>query len=130
MDYYLKVLKNYAVFEGRARRKEYWLFLLFNILILIVLSILDQILGTFDSETKKGFISSVYSLAVIIPSIAVSIRRLHDTDKTGWWLLLNFIPLFGSLVLLIFFISDSQRETNRFGVNPKLEDFSEPYSRQ
>jgi len=130
MDYYLKVLKNYAVFEGRARRKEYWLFLLFNILILIVLSILDQILGTFDSETKKGFISSVYSLAVIIPSIAVSIRRLHDTDKTGWWLLLNLIPLFGSLVLLIFFISDSQRETNRFGVNPKLEDFSEPYSRQ
>jgi len=124
MDYYLKVLKNYAVFEGRARRKEYWLFLLFNILILIVLSILDQILGTFDSETKKGFISSVYSLAVIIPSIAVSIRRLHDTDKTGWWLLLNLIPLFGSLVLLIFFISDSQRETNRFGINPKLEDFT------
>jgi len=130
MDYYLKVLKNYAIFDGRARRKEYWLFVLFNVLVVIVLSIIDHLVGTYDKETEAGLIGSIYSLAVIIPSIAVSIRRLHDTDKSGWWLLLHLIPLFGSLVLLIFFISDSQRETNRFGVNPKLEDFSEPYSRQ
>ena len=130
MDYYLKVLKNYAVFDGRARRKEYWLFVLFNVLVVIVLSIVDHLLGTYDKETEAGLIGSIYSLAVIIPSIAVSIRRLHDTDKSGWWLLLHLIPLFGSLVLLIFFILDSQKETNRFGINPKLENFSEPYSRQ
>ena len=124
MDYYLKVLKNYAVFDGRARRKEYWLFVLFNVIVVIVLSIVDHLLGTYDKETEAGLIGSIYSLALIIPSIAVSIRRLHDTDKSGWWLLLHLIPLFGSLVLLIFFISDSQRETNRFGVNPKLEDFT------
>jgi len=122
MDYYLKVLKNYAIFEGRARRKEYWLFVLFNVLAVLSLSLVDNILGTFDRESKAGLIGTIYSLAVIIPSIAVSIRRLHDTDKSGWWLLLYIIPLFGSLVLLIFFISDSQSETNRFGVNPKINN--------
>jgi uncharacterized membrane protein YhaH (DUF805 family) len=130
MDYYLKVLKNYAVFKGRARRKEYWLFVLFNVLAVLLLSLVDNILGTYDEKSKAGLIGSIYSLAVIIPSIAVSIRRLHDTDKSGWWLLLHLIPLFGSLVLLIFFISDTQIGTNRFGVNPKLNDFSEPYTHQ
>ena len=127
MDYYFKVLRNYAVFEGRARRKEYWLFILFNVLALILLNIADNLLGTYDEELKTGLLSGVYSLIVIIPSIAVSVRRLHDTDKSGWWLLLYLIPLFGSLVLLIFFVLDSQVGTNRFGVNPKLDDFSEPY---
>ncbi len=127
MDYYFKVLRNYAVFEGRARRKEYWLFILFNVLALILLNIADNLLGTYDEELKTGLLSAIYSLVVIIPSIAVSVRRLHDTDKSGWWLLLYLIPLFGSLVLLIFFVLDSQVGTNRFGVNPKLDDFSEPY---
>jgi uncharacterized membrane protein YhaH (DUF805 family) len=119
MDWYLIVLKQYLVFEGRARRKEYWFFILFNILIGIGLAIIDNMTGTLNPETGTGLLSGIYSLAVLIPTIAVAIRRLHDTDRSGWWLLLAFVPLIGGLVLLVFFVLDGTPGSNRFGPSPK-----------
>lgn len=96
MDWYLKVLKYYLGFSGRARRKEYWmfiLFILFNLLVSIGLMIVDSVTGTFDAASGWGLLSGIYTLAVLIPSLAVSARRLHDRDKSGWWLSLLLIPL-------------------------------------
>ena len=115
MEWYLAVLRNYAGFSGRARRTEYWMFVLFNIVIAIVLSILDAlVLGS-------GILGTLYSLAVLIPSIAVGVRRLHDTGRVGWWLLIGLVPVVGFIVLLIFFVQDSQTGDNEYGANPKEE---------
>ena len=119
MNWYLKVLKDYAVFSGRAQRAEYWFFVLFNVIASIILMFVDKIIGTFNPETGVGLLSTIYSLGVLIPSIAVGARRLHDIGRTGWWLLLGFIPILGAIVLLIFFILDSQPGTNVYGPNPK-----------
>ncbi|WP_285163385.1 DUF805 domain-containing protein [Shewanella goraebulensis] len=119
MDWYIKVLKNYINFKDRARRKEYWFFVLFNVIAGILLGIMDNITGTLNQETGYGLLSGIYSLAVFLPALGVSVRRLHDTDRSGWWILSALIPLIGALILLYFFVSDSQEETNRFGPNPK-----------
>ncbi len=119
MNWYLKVLKKYAVFEGRAQRAEYWYFILFTILISIVLAFIDMGTGTFNQETGFGVISGIYSLAVLIPTIAVGVRRLHDTNRTGWWILIGLIPLIGFIVLLVFFVMDSDPSANEYGENPK-----------
>ena len=121
MNWYLEALKKYATFEGRARRKEYWFFVLFNVLAIIVLEILDVVLGTFSKETGLGLLSGLYAIAVLLPSLAVIVRRLHDTDRSGWWILIEFIPLIGGLVLLIFTLLDSTPGSNRFGPSPKGE---------
>lgn len=113
MNWYLDVLKKYAVFEGRARRKEYWMFVLFNVIIAIGLGIIEGVLGL------SGVLSTLYSLAVLVPSIAVSMRRLHDIGRTGWWLLISFIPIIGAVVLLVFMVMDSQPGQNQYGANPK-----------
>ena len=119
MNWYLHVLKNYATFSGRARRKEYWMFYLISALISIVLTLLDILLGTYSVEYEAGLFSGLYSLLILIPSIAVVVRRLHDTDRSGWWILISLIPLIGVIVLFVFMCLDSQPGTNRFGVNPK-----------
>ncbi len=119
MNWYLDVLKKYAVFTGRARRKEYWMFFLFNIIVSVVLGIIDSLTGTTSLQYGVGLLGGLYSLAVIIPSIAVGVRRLHDTDRSGWWLLIGFIPLIGVIVLIVFFCLDSTPGDNRFGPNPK-----------
>ena len=119
MNWYLHVLKNYATFSGRARRKEYWMFFLISALISIVLTLLDILLGTYSMEYEAGLFSGLYSLLILIPSIAVVVRRLHDTDRSGWWILISLIPLIGVIVLFVFICLDSQPGTNRFGVNPK-----------
>ena len=119
MNWYLHVLKNYATFSGRARRKEYWMFFLISALISIVLTLLDILLGTYSVEYEAGFFSGLYSLLVLIPGIAVGVRRLHDTNRSGWWILISLIPIIGVLVLFVFMCLDSQPGTNRFGVNPK-----------
>ncbi len=121
MNWYLGTLKQYAVFSGRARRKEYWFFVLFNVLISIVLSIIDGITGTLSMELGLGVLSGLYTLAVLIPSIAVSVRRLHDTGRSGWWLLIAFIPLIG-LVLLVFMLLDGQAQENKYGPDPKAAE--------
>lgn len=119
MNWYLYVLKNYATFSGRARRKEYWMFFLFNVLISLGLGVLDIVAGTYSVEYETGFFSALYSLLVLIPSIAVSVRRLHDTNRSGWWVVISLIPIIGVLVLFVFTCLDSQPGTNRFGANPK-----------
>lgn len=119
MNWYLHVLKNYATFSGRARRKEYWMFFLISALISIVLTLLDILLGTYSVEYEAGLFSGLYSLLILIPSIAVVVRRLHDTDRSGWWILISLIPLIGVIVLFVFICLDSQLGTNRFGANPK-----------
>ena len=113
MNYYLSVLKKYAVFSGRAQRAEYWYFVLFNMIIGIVLGIIG---GGIDSS---GILSRIYPLAVLIPSIAVSVRRLHDTNHSGWWLLINLLPLIGTIILVVFLVRDSQPGQNQYGPNPK-----------
>lgn len=119
MNWYLEVLKKYAVFNGRARRKEYWYFVLFNIIISIVLAIIDSVTGSFSTEAGMGLLGGIYILAVLIPGIAVSVRRLHDTDRSGWWLLIAVIPLIGAIVLLVFMVQEGKPGENQYGSNPK-----------
>ncbi len=119
MNWYFDVLKKYAVFSGRARRKEYWFFVLFNIIISIILAVIDGVTGTLDPESGMGLLGLVYTLAILIPALAVSVRRLHDTGRSGWWLLLLLIPLIGTIVILIFMVQDSKPEENQYGPNPK-----------
>ncbi|MGU5664467.1 DUF805 domain-containing protein [Aeromonas sanarellii] len=119
MNWYLEVLKKYAVFSGRARRKEYWFFVLFNIIISIVLAVIDGVTGSFSAEAGMGLLGGIYSLAVLIPGIAVSVRRLHDTERSGWWLLIALVPLIGAIVLLVFMVQDSKPGQNQYGANPK-----------
>jgi uncharacterized membrane protein YhaH (DUF805 family) len=119
VSWYLEVLKKYAVFSGRARRAEYWYFVLFNIIVAIVLSLIDTLLGTFDFVQGVGLLSGLYSLAVLIPTLAVTVRRLHDVDRSGWWIFINLIPLIGTIVLLVFALTDGTPGSNRYGPNPK-----------
>ena len=119
MNWYLNVLKQYAVFKGRARRKEYWFFILFNLIASVVLTVIDFMTGFLDPELGIGLLSGLYSLAVLIPSLAVTVRRLHDTDRSGWWLLLGLVPLLGAIVLLVFMLLDGTPGDNRHGASPK-----------
>ncbi|TDR32587.1 uncharacterized membrane protein YhaH (DUF805 family) [Hydromonas duriensis] len=119
MNWYLDVLKKYAQFSGRARRKEYWYFTLFNFIISIALGIIDIRFGSFSSEVGVGLLEGFYALAVLSPNIAVSVRRLHDTERSGWWLLIALIPIVGAIVLLVFMTQDSNPGQNRYGENPK-----------
>ena len=119
MNWYLGVLKKYAVFSGRARRKEYWMFFLFNIIFSIVLTVIDTMTGTVNPMYGLGLLGALYTLAVLIPGIAVGVRRLHDTDRSGLWLLIGFVPLIGVIVLLVFFCLDGTPGENRYGPNPK-----------
>lgn len=107
ITYYLEVLKKYAVFSGRARRKEYWYFFLFSIIASMLLAIVDEILGT------ESVLMTLYNLAVLIPSMAAGVRRLHDIDRSGWWLLLP-------IVNLVFLVQDSQHGANKYGSSPKF----------
>ncbi len=118
MHWYLDVLKKYAVFSGRARRMEYWMFFLINLIISIALGFIDMTLGTINMQVGLGLFGGVYALAVLIPSIAVTVRRLHDTDRSGWWLLILFVPVIGPIILLVFMILGSTSGQNRFGANP------------
>lgn len=114
MNWYLQALKNYAVFGGRSRRMEYWMFVLFNLIFSIVLGFVDGMIGT------AGVLGLIYSLAILIPALAVSVRRLHDTNRSGWWLLIGLIPIVGVIVLIVFFVTDGDPGDNEYGANPKL----------
>jgi uncharacterized membrane protein YhaH (DUF805 family) len=118
LSWYVTVLKKYATFSGRAQRAEYWYFILFNMIATFILMILDAMFGTLDAQTGYGLFSGLYTLAVFIPNIAVSVRRLHDIGKSGWWLLIALIPLIGAILLIIWFATDS-KEDNQYGENPK-----------
>ena len=113
MNWYIKCIKQYVDFSGRARRKEYWMFALFNVIFSCVATGLDMALGL-------GFnlLSLLYTLAVLLPSLAVVVRRLHDVGKGGGWIFIAFVPLVGSIWLLVLLLTDSEGD-NRFGRNPK-----------
>ena len=119
MHWYIDVLRKYWVFEGRARRKEYWIFALISALILIFLSLIDEMTGW--KVWDEGVLSLVYSIAVFVPTLAVLVRRLHDTDSSGWWVLIALIPLVGAIVLLVFLVLKGNEGDNRFGPDPKAE---------
>lgn len=119
MNYYLKVLQNYANFNGRARRKEYWMFALFNFIFAIVASLLDNILGLANDLTGYGPIYIIYALAMLIPGLAVAVRRLHDVGKSGWMLFIALIPIIGAIWLFDLMVTDSNTGSNEYGENPK-----------
>ena len=121
MDYYIGAFKKYAVFSGRATRKEFWMFTLINTIVNIIVAVaLTIIVGEY-----KGliFIPTLYTLAVFIPSLAISCRRLHDIGKSGWWILITLVPFIGSLLLFSFYVIDSQTGTNKYGPNPKGDGY-------
>jgi uncharacterized membrane protein YhaH (DUF805 family) len=117
VDWYLGVLGKYADFSGRARRMEYWMFTLVNLIIIFCLAFLTGLLSM-GHDMHNVFVL-IYSLAVLIPSVAVGVRRLHDTGRSGWFMLISFIPLIGWLILLFFQIQEGERHTNEYGPDPK-----------
>jgi uncharacterized membrane protein YhaH (DUF805 family) len=119
MNWYLKVLKQYADFGGRARRTEYWMFVLFNVIFSIVALTLDNVLGISFTAGSGGPIYIIYGLALFIPGLAVSVRRLHDTGRSGWMMLIVFIPLIGFIWLIVLMASDGIFGNNQYGQNPK-----------
>ncbi len=121
MKWYLQALKKFADFSGRARRKEYWFFFLFNLLVSIVLAVIDLTVGTYSASSGLGLLSTIYGLGVLIPSIAVGVRRLHDINRTGWWILIAFVPIIGIIILLIFALLPGTEGANDYGPDPKAE---------
>lgn len=123
MNWYLKVINNYAGFTGRARRSEFWMFLLFNLIFAVVAMVLDNILGTtidvMGIPLPYGYIYFLYAIAIFIPGLAVAVRRLHDVGKSGWMYFIVLIPLIGAIWLLVLFASDSNPGDNQYGPNPK-----------
>lgn len=120
MNYFLDALGKYAVFSGRARRSEYWYFVLFTCLIAFALAAIGLAVAaaTHGPSTLVQYLVDFFSVLILLPSLAVSVRRLHDIGMSGWWVLLNLVP-FGGLVLVYFFCQDSQSGTNQYGPNPK-----------
>jgi uncharacterized membrane protein YhaH (DUF805 family) len=118
MNWYLDAWKNYANFKGRARRKAYWMFVLFNLIALVVLSFIESAIGL-SSQNGYGILTGLYTLAIILPLIALAVRRLHDTGRSGWWILIGLVPLIGPIVLIVFYVTDSQPGSNEYGPNPK-----------
>lgn len=114
MAYYLDAWKNYFNFTGRATRLHYWMFVGFNLIAVFVLAFVDALLGMKVSG-DTGVLSSLYILAVLIPGLAVAIRRLHDTGRSGWWFLIVFVPFVGSIILIVFFVLAGEPGVNRFG---------------
>lgn len=113
MQWYLNVWKNYVGFQGRARRAEFWMFNLFHLLALLVIYIIDYVIGTFP------LLYALYGLASFLPSLAVMVRRLHDTGRSGWWLLISFVPFVGGIILFVFTCLDSHTSQNKWGQTPK-----------
>ena len=121
MNYYLLAIKGYAIFLGRSRRAEYWYFVLVHFIIMLISIVLDLAFDlTIKGENGEsiGIITMIYGILTILPQLAVSIRRLHDTGRSGWWILIGF-TIIGIIPLLIWYSTDSEAGNNKFGANPK-----------
>jgi uncharacterized membrane protein YhaH (DUF805 family) len=118
-NWYRESLRNYAIFEGRSRRREYWTFVICNSIAIAALTVVDRVIGTWHAHAQVGLLSGVFALAMIVPSIAVGVRRLHDTGRRGWWFLVVLVPLVGWITMIVFACQDSQPGANRYGPNPK-----------
>lgn len=119
MNYFLAALKKYVVFSGRARRKEFWYYSLFSIILLILAIVLDNVLGTTMDPLPYGAFYVLIGLAMFLPGLSVSIRRLHDVGKSGWFYLIGVIPIIGSIWLLILFLTGGDPGDNEYGADPK-----------
>jgi len=123
MNWYLKVLTLYTQFSGRARRKEYWMFILFNMIIAMILLLIDNALGlSFNyvgNELGMGYLYWLYYLLTFLPGLAVMVRRLHDVGKSGWMIFIGLIPIVGAIWLLVLIVKDSESGENKYGPNPK-----------
>lgn len=119
MNWYLKVMRNYAQFNGRARRTEYWMFILVNCLFFIVAMIIDNVAHTTIHGMFYGLFYFLYALAIFIPHLAVGVRRLHDIGKSGLWMFILLIPFLGVIWLLVLMLFDSVPGENQYGPNPK-----------
>jgi uncharacterized membrane protein YhaH (DUF805 family) len=113
VNWYLAVLKKYSEFSGRARRTEFWMFMLFNLIIGVALNVVEMIVGT------GGLLGILYGLAMLVPALAVGTRRLHDTARSGWWQLLAIVPILGLIVLIVFWAQEGQKGANAHGPDPK-----------
>lgn len=118
MKWFVKVAKNFS-FSGRARRTEYWMFILFAVLIEVILGVMDHALGTHSKGGGIGLLGGVFALGILIQSIAVAVRRLHDTGRSGWWILINLLPILGSIVWLVLMLLAGEPRDNRYGPDPK-----------
>ncbi len=118
MSWFVEVLKKYAVFSGRARRKEYWMYALFVAIIYVVLA--GIAVGT--KAPALFAVLGVFYVGILLPSLAVTVRRLHDTGRSGGWFFITFVPLVGGIILLVFACTDSQPGANQYGPNPKEAD--------
>jgi len=125
MNYYLKVLQNYANFNGRARRSEYWYFLLFNIIFAFAAMFLDNVAGLANDLTGYGPIYGLYALFAFLPGLAVAVRRMHDIGKSGWMILVALIPLIGGIWILILLATEGNKGENEYGPDPKEQSSSE-----
>lgn len=119
MNWYIKVLKQYADFEGRARRAEYWLFSVLSLVFTYIAVLLDYTIGTNYGLLPFGVIYTIYFLGILVPTFAVTVRRLHDVGRSGWMIFISLIPLVGSVWLLTLLAIDSDSEENKYGVSPK-----------
>jgi uncharacterized membrane protein YhaH (DUF805 family) len=117
MSWYLEGLKKYADFNGRASRAEFWMFTLISLIISLFLFVIDR---RIMPGSGIQVLYTLYSLAVLVPSLAVSVRRLHDTGRSGWWVLVNVIPILGQIAYLAFLLQDSQTAANQYGTSPKM----------
>ena len=126
MNWYLKVIRdNYANFSGRARRTEYWMFYLIHIIIVFALAFFGGVISG-SSDSMLGMIPIfIYMLATLLPSLAVSVRRLHDTGKSGWYYLFTFIPYIGGIILLVFMVIDGDKGPNKYGPDPKAPEYED-----
>lgn len=125
MNWFLVAFKKYAEFNGRARRKEYWMFWLFNYLITMLLFIVELSSGTFNFGNGIGPLTGLFGLIMFLPSISVTVRRLHDVNKSGWFILISLIPIIGGIWLFIKLVTNSTPGTNKYGENPKGIEFFE-----
>ncbi len=128
MQWYIGAFKKFAQFAGRARRKEFWMFALFNVIVAIIIGIIESVLGLATTSAANGTasfnggpLSIIYSLAAIVPGLALGARRLHDIGKSGWLQLIALIPIVGVFILLYWFIKEGDAGQNKFGANPKTE---------
>jgi uncharacterized membrane protein YhaH (DUF805 family) len=120
LQWYKKVVfDNYANFNGRARRSEYWYFALMNLIILVVAAVLDNVLGLTFGALPYGWLYLLFALAVFIPGLAVAVRRLHDVGKSGWFYFIVLIPIVGAIWLLVLFCTEGERGENQYGADPK-----------
>ncbi len=119
MGWYIEAMRKYAVFSGRDRRKAYWYFILVSFIVGWVVFLADYLISSSNIHHGMRPLSLIYGLAMVIPSAAAKVRRLHDTGRSGWWYWIALIPLIGYMVLCVFWAQDSQPGKNRYGSNPK-----------